>query len=409
MVVAAVLDRVRDEDDEPIFLLKGGVAMELRLRLRARTTRDYGAALRARADEVLDLLDEALQAPYNNFTVTRDAPEDIRDTGAMRIRLRLAYKGRPWGSIQLELAPVEGQMGRELDRVEPVPVNGLQVPVPDDVACVSVRYQVAQKLHACTEVFGEGPENDRFRDVMDVLLVEDLIRDEVGSRRTRKRASTSSPCAPSTPGHRRSRCTRAGASRSVDSPRRTASSPKTSTKLARGCSVSSTTSTPPVRSRERKLPRLVRRGSGADVRPDDLPVAGCACPGTRVAEAARCVLAADRAPDREHDEGQGHITDDVDADVLLGQLGDLEDARAVRLEIRGLVRQAPVGTDGEQLVMEESVERLGVARAHRRLQRTLPLEHLPLRRIVAHGRERTGRLPAVRISSRVDDRTAMPN
>jgi hypothetical protein len=100
MVVAAVLDRVRDENDEPVFLLKGGVAMELRLKLRARTTKDYDAAFRARADEVLDLLDEALRGSYNNFTLIRDAPEDIRNTGAMRLRLRLSYKGREWGQRQ---------------------------------------------------------------------------------------------------------------------------------------------------------------------------------------------------------------------------------------------------------------------------------------------------------------------
>jgi hypothetical protein len=39
MIVTAVLDRVRDEDGEPIFLLKGGLAMELRLQLRARVPR----------------------------------------------------------------------------------------------------------------------------------------------------------------------------------------------------------------------------------------------------------------------------------------------------------------------------------------------------------------------------------
>ncbi|HST55081.1 MAG TPA: nucleotidyl transferase AbiEii/AbiGii toxin family protein [Solirubrobacteraceae bacterium] len=185
MVVAALLDRVRDEGDEPVFLLKGGMAMELRLRLRARATKDYDAAFRARADEVLDLLDKALQGTYNDFTVTRDAPEDIKNTGAMRLRLRLAYKGRDWGSVRLELAPVEGQMGTELDRVESVPIDDLQVPMPATISCVSVRYQVAQKLHACTEVFTDGPENGRFRDVMDILLIESLIRDEVGLDRAR--------------------------------------------------------------------------------------------------------------------------------------------------------------------------------------------------------------------------------
>jgi hypothetical protein len=84
MIVTAVLDRVRDEDGEPIFLLKGGLAMELRLQLRARATGDYDAAFRARAEEVIDRLDEALAAPWNNFNLTRDAPEMIPNTKALR-------------------------------------------------------------------------------------------------------------------------------------------------------------------------------------------------------------------------------------------------------------------------------------------------------------------------------------
>jgi hypothetical protein len=127
----AVLDRVRDEDGEPIFLLKGGVAMELRLQLRARVTRDYDSAFRARAEELFDHLDEALAQEWNNFTVTRDAPEPIKNTRAVRVRMRLSYKGRSWGSVKVELTPVEGDMGTELDRVAGVHMDALQVPVPE--------------------------------------------------------------------------------------------------------------------------------------------------------------------------------------------------------------------------------------------------------------------------------------
>jgi len=176
MIVTAVLDRVRDEDGEPIFLLKGGLALELRLQLRARATGDYDAAFRARTEEVIDRLDEALAAPWNDFQLTRDAPETIPNTKAVRVRLRLSYKGRTWGSVQLEMAPVEGRMGLELDRVKAMSLDSLRVPLPEAANCVSLRYQAAQKLHACTEVFDEGRENDRFRDVMDLLLVEDLLR-----------------------------------------------------------------------------------------------------------------------------------------------------------------------------------------------------------------------------------------
>lgn len=185
MVITAVLDRVRDEKDEPIFLLKGGLAMELRLRLRARVTTDYDAAFRARADQVMDRLDEALAHPWNNFEITRDAPEKVPNTQATRVRLRLSYKQRSWGSVEVEMAAVEGSMGGERDRVPAMLFDPLQIPIPETASCVSLRYQVAQKLHACTEVFERGRENDRFRDVMDVLLVEELIHD-VGLDRVRE-------------------------------------------------------------------------------------------------------------------------------------------------------------------------------------------------------------------------------
>ena len=184
MVVTAVLERVRDGDDEPLFLLKGGVAMELRLQLRARATNDYDAAFRARAEEMLDRLDEALKEPWSDFTITRDAPQTIPATRAVRTRLRLSYRGRSWGSVNLELAPVEGDMGGEIERVKTDPLRALQLPLPEVASCVALRYQVAQKLHACTEVFDEGRENDRFRDVMDVLLVEGLLR-AIGLARVR--------------------------------------------------------------------------------------------------------------------------------------------------------------------------------------------------------------------------------
>jgi hypothetical protein len=37
-------------------------------------------------------------------------------------------------------------------------------------------YQVAQKLHACTEV-REDRDNDRFRDLIDLLLLEEVLAD----------------------------------------------------------------------------------------------------------------------------------------------------------------------------------------------------------------------------------------
>jgi Nucleotidyl transferase AbiEii toxin, Type IV TA system len=122
--------------------------MELRLGLSARASKDYDAAFRARADDMLDALDRALAEDWNGFQLQRTEPEPVRETGAVRMDIKLAYKGRAWGTVQFELAPAEGETGLEIDRVTARPLDAVQLDGPERIACVSVRYQIAQKLHA---------------------------------------------------------------------------------------------------------------------------------------------------------------------------------------------------------------------------------------------------------------------
>ena len=176
-IISAVLDRVRDERDDPLFVLKGGAAMELRLGVTARASKDYDAAFRDQASKMLDALDQALAEDWGGFQLQRTEPEEIRDTRTLRMNIRLAYKGKPWGTVQLEVAPAEGEAGQEIDRVPAHPLDAVQLEGPDRIACVSIRYQIAQKIHACTEV-QDGRDNDRFRDLIDLELLRELIAEE---------------------------------------------------------------------------------------------------------------------------------------------------------------------------------------------------------------------------------------
>ena len=65
MVVAGLLEHARDEQLDPLFVLKGGAAMELRLGLRARATSDveHIHAAGPRAVSLGDLEDLFLDAP----------------------------------------------------------------------------------------------------------------------------------------------------------------------------------------------------------------------------------------------------------------------------------------------------------------------------------------------------------
>jgi hypothetical protein len=174
-VISAVLDRVRDPDGESVFTLKGGAAIELRLGINARASKDCDAAFRDRGEDMLDALDRALSEDWGGFQLQRTEPQGIRDTHALRMDIKLAYKGRPWGTVQLEVAPAEGKSGQEIDRVPARPLDAVQLEGPERIACVSLRYQIAQKIHACTEVYADGRENDRFRDLIDLLLLRALV------------------------------------------------------------------------------------------------------------------------------------------------------------------------------------------------------------------------------------------
>lgn len=66
-----------------------------------------------------------------------------------------------------------------LDRV------GLQG--PDQIACLSLPYQIAEKLHASTDPLDGLRANDRVSDMMDLILIEDLSP-EVDLGRTRQAA-----------------------------------------------------------------------------------------------------------------------------------------------------------------------------------------------------------------------------
>lgn len=178
MVLVAILDAARDEDDEPLFLLKGGVAMELRLGLTARATKDFDAAFRADAAQILDRIDAVLRTGYGDFAARRTEAEPVAGNLAQRFDIKLDYRGKPWATVKFEVATAEGSIGREIDRLPAIPLDHLGLTGPAAVPCVAIRWQIAQKLHASTEMTADGRPNDRFRDLIDLLLLWELVPDD---------------------------------------------------------------------------------------------------------------------------------------------------------------------------------------------------------------------------------------
>lgn len=175
MAFLGALERVREADSPTRFLIKGGMACELRFQDKARATRDVDAIFRGSLDELLADLDAAFTAPYSGFSFNYAQPEAVRETGAHRFDVKLAYESRSWATLRVEVSPPEGR-AYEAESVPALNVREFGLTGPTEVACLSLRFQIAQKIHACTERFPDR-ENDRVHDLIDLQLMEELIED----------------------------------------------------------------------------------------------------------------------------------------------------------------------------------------------------------------------------------------
>lgn len=146
--------------------------MELRLGDRARATRDVDIVIRGNPDDLAELLDAGLREPYQGFTFRRGTIDDLPTRPHVKkTRVQVMFAGRSLTSLQLEIAPLD--TGDEEFTSLPAPSLGaVGLTGPDVVLVLSERWQIAQKLHAVTEQFGEGRENPRFRDLVDLQLLE---------------------------------------------------------------------------------------------------------------------------------------------------------------------------------------------------------------------------------------------
>lgn len=178
-VVVAALQRAVDETGRSLFLLKGGTYLQHRMSWATRPTKDVDGLVRGDLDAFLGTLDEALRLPWGPLTLARSEVEVIttpaRVVKPRRFDVIVSLRGRVWRRIQVEVAPDEGGAGDEQDVLAAPELGHFGLPKPDFLLGIALRYQIAQKIHACTDPHDPpGARNDRSRDVVDLLLLRDL-------------------------------------------------------------------------------------------------------------------------------------------------------------------------------------------------------------------------------------------
>ena len=172
MVLGGALNRLKAVDNGPAFLVKGGVSLELRLKLRARATKDYDTVFRGERAKLLDALDEAFATSYEGFTFRVTRPHEM--THMTRLDIKVEYKGKTWASVQMEVSMWEGA-SLPPEEVPAISLADFGLTGPAFLPCLPLTKHIAQKLHAMTEALKSGQPNERVRDLLDLWVLRDLV------------------------------------------------------------------------------------------------------------------------------------------------------------------------------------------------------------------------------------------
>jgi Nucleotidyl transferase AbiEii toxin, Type IV TA system len=167
-------------DDDAQWILKGGAALEFRLRDRARATKDLDLAVTGDVAGglsvrtlLIDALAEDPDGDWFSFRVREPVAlaVDAAGRGAWRFSVEAWLAGKMFAGIRLDVAA----RGEELAVTEQLDLPGslsfAGIPARS-IEAVERRQHFAEKLHALTRDYGKRP-NTRVKDLLDlVLLIE---------------------------------------------------------------------------------------------------------------------------------------------------------------------------------------------------------------------------------------------
>jgi hypothetical protein len=184
-VVVAALQQVVDDNDNSRFLLKGGTMLQLRLGASSRATKDIDGLIRGNMDEFLSCIRKTLEDDWGPISFDVGDVELINTPAKIikprRFEVSLKLRGTTWRKVVVEVSPDEGMAGFLFERFKPPSLAPLGLPTPDYLVSLAMSYQIAQKVHAATDLH-DPPVfvNERARDVVDLVLLINMVK-TVGS------------------------------------------------------------------------------------------------------------------------------------------------------------------------------------------------------------------------------------
>lgn len=169
------------------WAIKGGLALEFRYGFRARLTRDLDIGILEPFQQLSDVfIDATLQDldDYFEFDVHSMRMMAIEDTdGIQRCRIRVLLAGRRFESLTVDVGMNHGA-GEHIQMIGTTNLLDFAGFEPVVVPALPLEVHVAEKLHAYTRSYGEGRQNTRVKDLIDLVLIPTMSNFELGLLRS---------------------------------------------------------------------------------------------------------------------------------------------------------------------------------------------------------------------------------
>lgn len=178
----------------PRWVVKGGLALELRLGLRARATLDLDLALLEPADDgrwthtqLVEALADDVQGDFFIFAVQapRALAADRSGRPGWRFPVDARLAGRTFAALRLDVvARADEMLGGTEALTFPSRLAFASYPPLVTVPAAALTQQAAEKLHALSRPYDDRP-NTRTKDLVDLVLL--IENDLVDAHRLRDR------------------------------------------------------------------------------------------------------------------------------------------------------------------------------------------------------------------------------
>lgn len=154
------------------WVVKGGVALDLRLPYQARTTKDLDLARQDTEEAVTEELIEACELDLGDFFVyilqRAKRIDDDQENLAVRFHVRSELAGRPFeaGTVDVGLADLLPVTPDVLTGPSILAFAGLPT---IEIPALPLEQHLAEKVHAYTRVYGTDQPSTRPKDLIDMV------------------------------------------------------------------------------------------------------------------------------------------------------------------------------------------------------------------------------------------------